>query len=42
MVDGWQLVVGSLMHSFAQPGEIPDLSKSTAMLTPVLNAIGFV
>lgn len=38
MVDGWQLVVGSLMHSFAQPGDIPDLSKTTAMLTPIFNA----
>jgi len=41
MVDGWQLVVGSLMHSFAQPGEIPDLSKTSAMLTPVLHSLGF-
>ncbi len=41
MVDGWQLVVGSLMHSFAQPGEIPDLSRTSAMVTPVLRAVGF-
>ena len=38
MVDGWQLVVGSLMHSFAQPGEIPDLSKTSALLAPLFNS----
>jgi len=32
LVDGWQLVVGGLLMSFAREGVSPRLSSETAML----------
>jgi flagellar biosynthetic protein FliP len=39
LVDGWQLVVGSLMRSFVQPGSIPGgaaLHRATEWVVPWL------
>jgi flagellar biosynthetic protein FliP len=36
MVDGWTLIVGSLLESFVQEGDAVRASASTAMLLPIL------
>ena len=45
LVDGWQLIVGSLLHSFKTGGPVPTSPTVTAFLTehvyPLLSAAGF-
>jgi flagellar biosynthetic protein FliP len=41
MVDGWSLIVGSLLESFVQEGDAVRASASTAMMLPLLLCIRF-
>lgn len=41
MVDGWSLIVGSLLESFVQEGDMVRASASTAVLLPVLLLVRF-
>jgi hypothetical protein len=40
LVDGWNLVVGSLMRSFAQPGAIERLSEHAAVAAGAIGVGG--
>ena len=44
LVDGWQLVVGGLLMSFAQEGDSPRLSDTTValLLDPVVQTLARV